>query len=180
MNIAVFGSAKAKPNSQLYQDSVLLGRLLGERGHTVLTGGYSGTMEAISKGASEAGAHVIGVTCKELEDFRGAKANQWVAEEWKHDTLDDRLNALIEGGDGAAIALPGGAGTLAEIIMLWNRMITKGLPRRPFVIVGKDWEKVLTTFLDAQSVYMDSNAADFLLFAENVEQAVVKLLDHQA
>ena len=139
MKIAVFGSAKAKENTQLYQDSVLLGRLLGERGHIVLTGGYSGTMEAVSKGAAEAGAHVIGVTCKELEDFRGTKANQWVQEEWKFPTLHDRLNALVEGGDGAAIALPGGAGTLAEIIILWNRMITKGLPKRP---LGADWQRL--------------------------------------
>lgn len=179
MNIAVFGSAKAKQDSQLYQDSVLLGRLLGERGHTVLTGGYSGTMEGASKGAAEAGAHVIGVTCKELEDFRGAKANQWVHEEWKYPTLHDRLNALVEGGDGAAIALPGGAGTLAEIIMLWNRMITDGLPKRPLVLIGKDWEKVFTTFLDAQSDYMDANAANMLSFAEDVPQAIAALFNHK-
>jgi uncharacterized protein (TIGR00725 family) len=178
MNIAIFGSAKAKQDSQLYQDSVLLGRLLGERGHTVLTGGYSGTMEGASRGAAEAGAHVIGVTCKELEDFRGAKANQWVQEEWKYPTLHDRLNALVEGGNGAAIALPGGAGTLAEIIMLWNRMITEGLPRRPLVLIGKDWETVFTTFLEAQSDYMDANAASMLMFAEDVPQAITALFDH--
>ena len=178
MNIAVFGSAKAKTDSPLYQDSVLLGQLLGERGHTVLTGGYSGTMEAVSKGAAEAGAHVIGVTCKELEDFRGAKANQWVNEEWKYPTLQERLNALVEGGDGAAIALPGGAGTLAEIIMLWNRMIIDGLPKRPLVLIGKDWERVLTTFLDAQSAYLDARAASMLVFAEDVPQAIEKLFNH--
>lgn len=180
MNIAVFGSAKAKTDSQLYQDSVLLGRLLGERGHTILTGGYSGTMEAVSKGAAEAGAHVIGVTCKELEDFRGAKANPWVLEEWKFPSLNDRLNALVEGGDGAAIALPGGAGTLAEIIMLWNRMIIDGLPIRPLVLIGKDWEKVFTTFLDAQSNYLDARAARMLVFAEDVPQAIEKLFNHTA
>ena len=179
MKIAVFGSAKAKENTLLYQDSVLLGRLLGERGHIVLTGGYSGTMEAVSKGAAEAGAHVIGVTCKELEDFRGSKANQWVQEEWKFPTLHDRLNALVEGGDGAAIALPGGAGTLAEIIILWNRMITKGLPKRPLVLIGKDWERVFATFLNAQSDYMDANAANMLIFVEDVPQAINALFDHQ-
>ncbi|MCD4673708.1 MAG: LOG family protein [Anaerolineaceae bacterium] len=178
MKIAVFGSAKTKEHTQLYQDSVLLGRLLAERGHTVLTGGYSGTMEAVSKGAAEAGAHVIGVTCKELEDFRGARANQWVHEEWNYPTLHDRLNALIEGGDGAAIALPGGAGTLAEIIMLWNRMITEGLPRRPLVLIGKDWQAVFTTFLRAQSDYIDPEAAQFLMFAEDVPQTITRLFDH--
>lgn len=39
--------------------------MLAERGHIVLNGGYIGTMEAVSRGAAEAGGHVIGVTCEE-------------------------------------------------------------------------------------------------------------------
>lgn len=178
MKIAVFGSAKVQENTPLYQESVQLGRLLAENGHTVLTGGYTGTMEAVSRGAAEAGGHVVGVTCEELERFRGARPNAWVKEEWKFETLDERLNALIEGGEDAAIALPGGAGTLAEIIMLWNRMITKGLHQRPLVLVGKDWQTVITTFLSAQSDYMDSDAANFLFFAENIPQVLDILDDH--
>lgn len=180
MKIAVFGSAKVQENSPLYQDSVTLGRLLAENGHIVLTGGYTGTMEAVSRGAFDAGGHVIGVTCDELERFRGGQANPWVKEEWKYSSLNERLNALIEGGKDAAIALPGGAGTLAEIIMLWNRMITKGLPRRPLILVGMDWQQVLKTFLDAQSPYIDPDAADVLFYAENVHGVLDILNDHHS
>jgi predicted Rossmann-fold nucleotide-binding protein len=47
---------------------------------------------------------------------------QWVKEERKKKTLLSRLQALIEGCD-AAIALPGGPGTLTEITLMWNLMI---------------------------------------------------------
>jgi len=52
-----------------YQEALELGRLLGTAGFTVLTGGYVGTMEAVSRGAAESNAHVIGVTCDEIERF---------------------------------------------------------------------------------------------------------------
>ena len=52
-----------------YAEALALGELLAQRGHTVLTGGYMGTMEAVSDGAAAAGGHVIGVTCDEIGRF---------------------------------------------------------------------------------------------------------------
>ena len=63
MNITVFGGAQPKEGSEAYEEARELGKLLAERGHAVLTGGYMGTMEAVSRGAHEVGGHVIGVTC---------------------------------------------------------------------------------------------------------------------
>ena len=115
MRVSVFGGTHTRPGEKDYDEAVRLGRLLGERGCTVITGGYIGVMEAVSRGAAEAGAHVIGVTCDEIERFRPGKPNAWVKEEQRFPDLVQRLNALIEGCD-AAIALPGGVGTLAEIM----------------------------------------------------------------
>ena len=91
-----------------------MGEHLASSGHTVLTGGYIGTMEAVSRGAAETGGHVIGVTCMEIERWRGVSANSWVLEEWKVETLLERLQILIKECD-AAIALPGGPGTLTPV-----------------------------------------------------------------
>lgn len=175
MKIAVFGSAQTPQTSSLYQESYLLGKLLGQRGHTVLTGGYTGTMEAVSRGAAEAGAHVIGVTCAELERYRSTPANPWVQEEWKYPTLHERLNALIEGGEDAAIALPGGAGTLAEVVMLWNRMITGALPERQIIIIGSGWQAVFDALFKSQAEFIPTGTTSLLQFVENVSQAVAKL-----
>ena len=76
-------------------------------------------MEAVSRGASEAGGHVIGVTCVDIENWRKVGANRWVKEEWRKQTLIERLQALVEGCD-AALALPGGPGTLTEVSLMWN------------------------------------------------------------
>ena len=44
MNITVFGGAQPKEDSAAYEEARELGKLLAERGHAVLTGGYMGTM----------------------------------------------------------------------------------------------------------------------------------------
>lgn len=109
MKVSVFGSSQPKEDSTAYAEAQELGRLLAERGHTVLTGGYIGVMEAVSRGAREAGGHVIGVTCEDIEAWRPTKANAWVMEEIRVKTLIERLHTLIHESD-AAFALPGGWG----------------------------------------------------------------------
>src|SRR5512140_2583777 len=99
MNITIFGGSLPKPGSTDYQNAIELGRLLANAGHTVLTGGYIGSMEAVSRGANEAGGHVIGVTCEEIERWRTVKPNRWVQEERRFDTMQERLNELIRACD---------------------------------------------------------------------------------
>ena len=66
--VTVFGGAS--PTEPDYNAALRLGKLLGQAGCSVLTGGYIGTMEAVSRGAAESGGHVIGVTCEEIEAWR--------------------------------------------------------------------------------------------------------------
>jgi uncharacterized protein (TIGR00730 family) len=171
MNVTIFGGSQPKPGDSAYEDARLLGRLLAEAGHAVLTGGYIGTMEAVSRGASEAGGHVIGVTCDEIERWRPGKANPWVTEERRFPTLQDRLLALIDGGD-AAMALPGGPGTLAEIALLWNRMLVNAIAARPLILIGEGWRQVFMTFYETHSRYIPDKQRTLLLFAPNVSAAV--------
>lgn len=171
MNISVFGGAQPQPDSPEYEEARLLGGLLAQRGHTVLTGGYIGVMEAVSRGAHEAGGHVIGVTCEDIEAWRGVKANAWVKEEWRKKTLLERMQAIIEGCD-AAIALPGGVGTLAEISIMWNLMVVESLYRRPLILVGQGWQSTLDQFFNSFEYYMPMRQRESLLFAEDVQRAV--------
>ena len=57
--ICAFGSYKGLDNRE---DIVRVGQLLAEKGYTVISGGFSGTMEDISKGAKSAGGKTIGIT----------------------------------------------------------------------------------------------------------------------
>jgi uncharacterized protein (TIGR00725 family) len=172
MKITVFGGSAPKPDSPAYREAYSLGKLLAERGHSVMTGGYIGTMEAVSRGASEAGGHVIGVTCEEIEAWRDVRPNQWVAEEWRYPTLKQRLNALIEGCD-AALALPGGPGTLTEIALMWNQLIIQALPPRPLVLIGNGWQTVFDQALYTElGDYVAPAQRALLQFAPDVLSAV--------
>jgi len=170
MNVTIFGGSAPQPETPAYHEAYALGRMLAERGHTVLTGGYIGTMEAASRGAHEAGGHVIGVTCEDIEAWRKVKPNAWVKEELRYKTLMERIAGLIKGCD-AAIALPGGPGTLTEISLMWNLMIVESLPRRPLILVGDGWQSVFDQFMQTFEIYMPRYPLE-LTFAKDVETAV--------
>lgn len=174
MHVTVFGGASPKPGQPAYAEALRLGRLLAEAGHTVLTGGYMGTMEAVSRGAAEAGGHTIGVTCEEIERWRSSPANSWVKEEWCRNSLADRLTSLMESGD-ALMALPGGPGTLTEISLAWNRLLIKSLSPRPLILIGNGWRAVFDQLFTAQSDYIAENLREYLTFVQTVDEAVAKL-----
>ncbi len=178
MNITVFGSSKPLPGDPDYGQAYLLGKLIASGGDVPVTGGYMGTMEAVSRGAAEAGGHVIGVTCREIETFRNAKANPWVSEERKKDTLTARLEELVLTCQ-AAIALPGGPGTLAEIGLFWNLLVIHAQPAKPFVLVGPGWTNVFATFTANLGPYISETDRDWLHFAGDVESAYSIAINHQ-
>jgi uncharacterized protein (TIGR00730 family) len=170
MHVTVFGGANPKEGEASYQQAYELGRLLALAGHTVLTGGYIGTMEAVSRGASLAGGHVIGVTCDEIEIWRNTRANAWVREERHFQTLEQRLNELVHACD-AAIALPGGPGTLTEIALTWNLMIVAAMPPKPLVLVGEAWKTVMGSFFNAFGAYFVQDRPGLLQFAADIQTA---------
>lgn len=171
MNVTVFGSAQPRPGDPAYEEALCLGRLLALEGHTVLTGGYMGTMEAVSRGAVEAGGHAIGVTCQEIENWRKTRANPWVREEWHTQTLYERIDRIIEGSD-AALALNGGPGTLTEISLMWNRMTIQATHLRPLILIGPAWKKTFETLFNSLDSFVAIRDRDFLSFAQDVEHAV--------
>ena len=171
MKISVFGGSQPQPGSPAYEEARQLGELLAQRGHTVMTGGYIGTMEAVSRGVNEAGGHVIGVTCEEIEKWRPVKPNNWLKEEWRQETLMERLQVLIQECD-AGIALPGGPGTLAEIALMWNLMIAESMHRRPLILVGDGWQSVFDQFLKALGTYIPDGQRELVLFAKDAQTAL--------
>ncbi|NPV75846.1 MAG: LOG family protein [Anaerolineae bacterium] len=171
MRVTVFGGATPRVGEAAYESARALGTSLAQHGHTVLTGGYTGTMEAVSRGAAEAGGHVIGITCEEVENWRPVGANAWVIEEWRCTTLQERLDKLMITCD-VAMALPGGVGTLTEICLLWNRILIASIPPRPLILIGHGWREVFQTFFEQLGEYVNERDRRWLLFAENNEQAI--------
>jgi len=175
LKISVFGGSSPKDGSPAYKQAYKLGQLLGSHGMVVMTGGYMGTMEAVSRGASEAGGHVIGVTSEAIEAYRPISPNQWVDEEWRFKGFKERLNALVENCD-AAFALPGGLGTMLEISLTWNQMVINSIQPKPLILVGDAWHNVYSTLFDELNEYIPEKNREYISFAPDPQEAVDLLM----
>lgn len=175
--VTVFGSSKAQPGDAAYEQAHLLGGMLAEAGFSVATGGYIGTMEAVSKGTALSGGHVIGVTCDQIESWRPVEPNHWVQEEIRLATLRERVYRLIEIGQ-ALIALPGGLGTLSEVALAWSLQQTGEISARPLVLIGEQWRKTFHTFIDMAGDYVAPRDAGILVFADQVDAAIQVVENH--
>lgn len=164
--IAVFGSSRCRVDSPCYAEAYELGRLLASAGHTVLSGGYAGSMGAVSQGAAEAGGHVVGVTCAL---FDPAPCNPWVTEEVKAATLIERMALMIERADGF-VALRGGIGTLSELTLVWSLLQVRSLEGRALVLLGAQWRPVVATLLEHTD--LGSSIAALTEIAETPAEAV--------
>ena len=167
--VSVFGSSAPTPGSKSYRQAQHIGRLLAEAGYAVATGGYSGTMAAVSQGAALAGGHVIGVTSTQIERFRPLAPNQWVGEEIRYATLRERVLHLVT-ENCAMIVLPGGIGTLSEMTLAWSFLQVGELRPRPLILVGKKWRAMIDLFFEP--MYIQQRHLDLLQFADTVETAV--------
>jgi uncharacterized protein (TIGR00730 family) len=174
VRISVFGGSQPKAGDPIYDDAVQLGRMIAQAGYTLLTGGYIGTMEALSRGASEAGGFVIGVTCDQIEAWRPVKANSWISEEWHYATFRERIFTLIENCD-AFMALPGGIGTLTEILLSWNLLLTRILTPRPLILIGPGWQTTIQEFLAAQGDYIPDDQREYVAYAPDINTAFQRL-----
>lgn len=103
----VGGSVVPDPVDELAED---VGRLLAQRGHTVVCGGLGGVMEAACRGAKDAGGTTIGVLPGEERD----EANEYVDVSIATG-LGHARNALVVMNGDAVIAVDGAGGTLSEI-----------------------------------------------------------------
>lgn len=137
--ITVFGSSRAERDSPEYRQAYQLGKLLAEAGYAVCNGGYSGTMEAASRGCKDAGGRTIGVT---VEVFAGRLPNEFLDEEVGTASLLMRLDKLTALAD-AFIVLPGGLGTLLEMALVWNLWSLQVYPDKLVILLGPSWKAAM-------------------------------------
>lgn len=137
--ITVFGSSKPGAGDEQYNIGYELGKKLGEHGFNVCTGGFNGIMEAVSKGANEEGMDAIGVTV----DTWGRMPNRYLTKEVKCNSLLERVQKLIELGDGFAV-LHGGTGTLLELAAVWELCNKNIMDRKPIACHSSMWREIVT------------------------------------
>jgi len=167
--VTVFGSAQVRPGDDTYQQALRLGRLLTEAGYAVCTGGYAGVMEAVSRGAAEAGGTAVGVTMEPWASRR--TANTWLTREVSAPHLFERLHCLIDSD--AYIAMEGGPGTLGEVAITWNLFQTESIPIRPLILVGDPWRRVIQCL--GTGIRIEARDLELLQFVDTVDEVVPML-----
>lgn len=136
--ITVFGSSRPREDHADYVEARALGRSLGEAGFSVCSGGYGGVMEAVSRGAKDAGVKTYGVTA----EFFKPKANAWIDTEIRVKSWQERLFELVRVADGF-VACKGGTGTLVELAVVWEMLNKSVIAGKPMVILGDFWTPIL-------------------------------------
>jgi uncharacterized protein (TIGR00730 family) len=166
--ITVFGGSRCGADSAEYREALTLGRLLVEAGFEVCSGGYAGVMEAISRGAHEAGGHVIGIT---MEQFK-SEPNQYLKKIEPSADFYARLQMLIRNSVGY-IALRGGMGTITEISLVWNKLVMNVLPNRPLILLGECWPGAIGCL--REHLVISDDDMSYLTFVKTAEEAVTVL-----
>jgi uncharacterized protein (TIGR00725 family) len=180
LRVAVFGAADGSPGERTWELAHSLGRLLGAAGIVTISGGYQGTMEAVSRGARETnGAVVEGVLLPSAFPKR-LGGNQFLTREIKSTSLFNRLELLCKQID-AYIVLPGSTGTLTELSLVWNLSVIcvyNGLPPLPIFVMADPWQAALTALSDALHseqrlkllTFVGSTEADLAQLVERIKQ----------
>jgi len=139
--VTVFGSARIRPGSAEYEEAEALGRGLAEAGHAVITGGGPGAMEAVNKGAKEAGGQSIGA-CIELP--REEKPNAYLTHTISFRYFFVRKVMFVKYSK-AVVILPGGFGTLDELFESLTLVQTRKIPPIPVILAGEPeyWDGLL-------------------------------------
>lgn len=113
--IVCFGSSRVEPSDLAWKLAHEVGATLARHGCSVLSGGYEGTMGAVTRGAAEAGGRTLGVITPIFPD---REPNAHLDEVFVEPDYVSRMSFLLRGGDGY-VALPGALGTLSEWLSAW-------------------------------------------------------------
>ena len=135
--VAIFGSARAKPGTFVYDEVKRAAAAFAEMGCDIVTGGGPGLMQAANEGAASGGApHSLGIRV-ELPFEQGA--NPFVEQVFEHETFFTRLHHFVIASD-AFVVVPGGIGTVLETLMIWQLLQVRHVEHVPLILVGKMWQ----------------------------------------
>jgi uncharacterized protein (TIGR00730 family) len=170
--VCVFCASSNTLDQQWLDLAGRLGKALGPRGHSLVSGGGRvGMMGALAEGARAGGAHTLGVIPQSLVDLEVADT---AADELIVTTdMGARKNIMIERSD-AFLTLPGGLGTLDELFEVWTTA-TLDLHAKPIVLLDPDgfYEGLLSWLRTlADTAFVRKAALARLIVVGSVDEAL--------
>jgi len=144
--VTVFGSARFPQDNKYCKKARELGQLLAQNGHTVITGGGPGIMEAVSQGAYEYGGRSIGLNI--------TLAHEQFPNPYLTDVLQFQYffarKVMLAMSAKVYVMFPGGLGTLDELSEVIELMVESKMPKMPVFLFGKSFWRPLVRFVEVK------------------------------
>jgi uncharacterized protein (TIGR00730 family) len=165
--VSIFGTARAKDGSPVYQQTVEIARKLSDAGFAVISGGGPGVMEAANKGAFWGRSPSVGLNI-ELPFEQHGNPYQDISLRFRH--FFARKVAFVKYA-AAYVVMPGGFGTLDELTEALTLIQTRMGRTIPIVLVGSGFWNGLLDWMRATLVAQGMIAADDLSLMKLVDDS---------
>jgi uncharacterized protein (TIGR00730 family) len=174
--VTVFGSARTKPGQPFYKLTEEIARLLSDAGFSVISGGGPGIMEAANKGAFYGKSPSVGLNIQ-LPHEQTSNLYQNISQTFQH--FFARKVMFVKFAS-AYVVMPGGFGTLDELMEALTLVQTGKTRKMPIILVGsKFWGGMIewfrTTLLEEKVISPDDmNLIQVIDEPEAVVSAIFK------
>jgi len=135
--VAIFGSARAEPGTFVYEEVKRAAAAFASMGCDIVTGGGPGLMQAANEGAKSVGGSLGSMGIRVELPFE-QDVNPFVEQAFEHKTFFTRLQHFVIASD-AFVVVPGGIGTVLEMLMIWQLLQVRHVKNVPLILVGKMW-----------------------------------------
>lgn len=144
--VSIYGSARTPTDHPDYLFAEKLARKLSDAGFSVISGGGPGIMEAANKGAFAGQSPAVGLNIA-LPHEQRANPYQDLSVKFRH--FFPRKVMFVKHAV-AYVVMPGGFGTLDELFESLTLVQTGKTPRRPVILVGRDFWRGLAGWIGEQ------------------------------
>jgi uncharacterized protein (TIGR00730 family) len=144
--VALFGSARVAEDHPAYEAARTVGRLFGERGWAVVTGGGPGVMEAANRGAQEGGGLSVGFNIQLPHEQH---SNPYLDISHTFDHFYARKVCFVKPSEGFVI-FPGGFGTLDELYESLTLIQTGKVLHFPVVLFDSDYWGEMVEWIEGE------------------------------
>jgi uncharacterized protein (TIGR00730 family) len=143
--VSIFGSARTLPDSPYYKKTEDIARQLSDAGFSVISGGGPGIMEAANKGAFHGRSPSVGLNI-ELPHEQASNEYQDISQNFQHFYM---RKVMFVKNSLAYVIMPGGFGTLDELMEVLTLLQTGKTRRIPIILVEEAfWRPLLDWFIN--------------------------------